>query len=68
MRYALIENATSLVVNVIEYDPSSTYEVDPSMTLVEAPTANIGDTYDSVNGTFVAPVSEEDTSTPVEAV
>lgn len=50
MRYAVIEAGT--VVNVILWDGSAPYAAGSGRTLVQSDTANIGDTYNSGDGTF----------------
>lgn len=52
MRYAIVEEKTLTVVNVIEYDGVSNWEPPRGCTLVEAPIAGIGDIYDPESRKF----------------
>lgn len=50
MRYAVVENATNLVDNVVEADAA--FQI-PDHSMVPGEEANIGDTYDGTN--FIPP-------------
>lgn len=54
MRYALVETATGIVKNNIEYDPAGTFTVPQGYQVIRSDVADVGMIYS--NGTFTAPV------------
>jgi hypothetical protein len=58
-RFAVIDNDTNEVTNIIMYDEEHEY-YDKTVYLVQSDTANIHDTYDKLSQTFIAPIIEID--------
>lgn len=58
-RFALIDNATNIVVNIIIYNESQEYH-DKTVYLVKTDIGNIGNIYDKLNQTFIIPEVEVD--------
>ena len=58
MRYAIIDNSTNLVVNIIKIDDGVNFPASEGFTHVQSDTAEIGYSYS--NGTFTAPTLSAD--------
>lgn len=56
-RYAVIDNVTNIIVNIIIYDEQHEY-YDKTVYLVQTDSANIGDIYDKLSQSFSSPVIE----------
>jgi hypothetical protein len=56
-RYAVIDNVTNIIVNIIMYDEQHEY-YDKTIYLVQTDSANIGDIYDKLSQSFSSPVIE----------
>jgi len=56
-RYAVIDNITNIIVNIIMYDEQHEY-YDKTVYLVQTDSANIGDIYDKLSQSFSSPIIE----------
>ena len=67
MRKALINTATKQVVNVIELEPTSTWQIPTGYQVMDAGNASPGDTWDGAKFVPRPPTAEEVTNTKREA-
>lgn len=57
MRYAVVENDTRLVVNVVQWEGAE-WLAPRNHLVIRSDLANIGDTYNEATNSFIAPVVE----------
>lgn len=55
MTYAVIDTQTNVVVNMVLWNPESTWQPPEGTYLIQSDIAKIGDTYDPATGQFVSP-------------
>ena len=55
MIYAVIDTQTNVVVNMVLWNPESTWQPPKGTYLIQSDIAKIGDTYDRATGQFLSP-------------